>query len=117
MCRVNAYIDGFNLYYAIKYLNNPNFKWLDLRKMCSCFLKAEYTLNDVYYFSAYTNFYPRKRAKHQLYTQALEQSSKTKVILGKFKKKKPKCGKCNQQNAENVTSNMIPTKRKKVMSI
>ncbi|WP_231549662.1 NYN domain-containing protein [Campylobacter sp. MIT 97-5078] len=47
--------------------------------------------------SAYTNFNPHKKAKHQLYTQALEQLSKTKVILGKFKKKKPRYGKCDQQ--------------------
>lgn len=91
--RVNAYIDGFNLYYSLKELKNNAFKWLDLRKMCSLFLDKEDILNEVYYFTAYTNFDYAKKARHQIYTKALENSN-VRTILGKFKKKYPKCKIC-----------------------
>ena len=91
--RVNAYIDGFNLYYSLKELHNDTFKWLDLRTMCSLFLEKQDELKEVYYFTAYTDFDYAKRTKHKLYTKAL-MSVNVCTILGKFKKKFPKCKIC-----------------------
>lgn len=67
--RVNAYIDGFNLYYSLKELHNDTFKWLDLRKMCSLFLDGQDELKEVNYFTAYTDFDYAKKAKHKIYTK------------------------------------------------
>ena len=49
--RVIAYIDGFNLYYTIKY-NNPNVKWLDIWSLCESFLAENQKLVGVKYFTA-----------------------------------------------------------------
>lgn len=68
--RVNAYIDGFNLYYSIKSLKDNSLKWLNLRKMCSLFLKNEDVLKEVYYFTAYTDFDYNKKLKHQSYVRS-----------------------------------------------
>lgn len=48
--RVNAYIDGFNLYHSILSFNEPRLKWLDLRLLCQKFLRDDDTLNEIYFF-------------------------------------------------------------------
>jgi uncharacterized LabA/DUF88 family protein len=44
----NVYIDGFNLYYAIR---KTNYKWLDLVALCSTLLPTR-TINVIHYFTA-----------------------------------------------------------------
>lgn len=95
--RINAYIDGFNLYYAIREFKEQEFKWLDLKKLCACFVKNDDILNDVYYFSALASFDYEKKQRHERYIKALKQHSQVKVILGKFKKKFLKCRLCHAQ--------------------
>ena len=43
-----VYIDGFNLYYAIKY---TQYKWLDLSALCSRLLPKS-NVQKIYYFTA-----------------------------------------------------------------
>lgn len=53
--RVNAYIDGWNLYNAECKLNNNWLKWLNLRALCQHFCNENDILNAVYYFTAYAD--------------------------------------------------------------
>lgn len=53
--RVNAYIDGWNLYNAELNLNNNRLKWLNLRALCQHFCDENDMLNAVYYFTAYAD--------------------------------------------------------------
>ncbi|ANV98345.1 hypothetical protein BBW65_05810 [Helicobacter enhydrae] len=95
--RVNAYIDGFNLYYAIKQLKTPLFKWIDLKKLCENYLKDSDQLIDVYLFTAlvkYNPANPQQTKRQKIYLKA-QQSRGIKIILGRFKSKYPFCKNCN----------------------
>lgn len=91
--RVNAYIDGFNLYHSILSFNEPRLKWLDLRLLCEKFLRDDDTLNEIYFFSAYLTHIQDKFIRHLAYVEALQSVGVT-PIMGKFKKKYPKCKVC-----------------------
>lgn len=94
--RINAYIDGFNLYHSILKLNDNSLKWLNLRSLCEKFLKPTDTLNEIYFFTAPATHIQEKLARHYNYTKALK-TEKITIIQGKFKKKFPKCKNCATQ--------------------
>ncbi|MBX7065791.1 MAG: NYN domain-containing protein [Parachlamydiales bacterium] len=93
--RVISFIDGFNLYHAIDGLNNPSFKWLDLRKLTQEFIHPEREeLAHVLYFSTIASH--RNQAaqiRQRTYLRALELRG-VKIILGQFKQKDRECSKC-----------------------
>ncbi|PPB58463.1 NYN domain-containing protein [Campylobacter hyointestinalis] len=91
--RVYAYIDGFNLYHSILSFNEPRLKWLNLRSLCESFLQKGDELNEVYFFSAYLTHIQDKFSRHFNYVKALQSVGVTPV-MGKFKKKYPKCKIC-----------------------
>lgn len=72
--RANAYIDGFNLYHgALK--GRPEYKWLDLRALCSRLLPPEYALGDVHYFTArvgHSTDDPGRPQRQDVYLRALK---------------------------------------------
>lgn len=95
--KINAYIDGFNLYHALVNLKDNKVKWLDLHKLCQNFVKDGFELNKVYYFSALpTHLGADKINRHALYLKAL-QSAGVIPILGNFKKKIPVCKNCHKE--------------------
>lgn len=53
--RVNAYIDGWNLYYAEMACKDNRVKWVNLRALCQHFCDENDILNTVYYFTAYAD--------------------------------------------------------------
>lgn len=95
--KVNAYIDGFNLYHSILSLNNDSLKNVNLRKLCQYYLLKNDVLNDVYYFSALPYHLEGanqgKVARHKNYIKVLKEVN-VKTILGKFKSKTQKCKNC-----------------------
>jgi uncharacterized LabA/DUF88 family protein len=96
MARVSIYIDGFNVYHAIdKHQNYHKYKWLNYHDLAHRYMGGHDTLVCVKYFTAYAPWDAHKQARHMEYVRALE-SVGVNVILGKFKKKTPKCRKCGQ---------------------
>jgi uncharacterized LabA/DUF88 family protein len=108
MTRTIAFIDGFNLYHALEtgipfripgtdaiQCRTPyrQYKWLDLRKLCSCFLTQNEKLEDVYFFTALPIWSPEKVERHQRYNNALE-STGIRTIYGAFKEKEVLCKRC-----------------------
>lgn len=92
--RVCAYVDGFNLYHAIKRLRSPHYLWLDLRQLCGRFVQPRTdTLLDVKYFSAYAEWMPAQAQRHRAYVSALEATG-VLPIMGKFKEKDRRCNAC-----------------------
>jgi len=81
--RTNVYIDGFNLYYALK----PTcFKWLDLDQLCKLMLPKS-TINRLRYFTA--RVVPRpgnpgQLQRQDLYLRALATIPHLSVHLGTF---------------------------------
>jgi hypothetical protein len=72
--RVISFIDGFNLYHAILTLNDPQFKWLDLRKLSQEFLHPiREELVQVSYFSTIASHRnPAAQLRQKTYLRALE---------------------------------------------
>lgn len=92
--RSACFIDGFNLYHALKRLKQPQVKWLDLMALMQRQVhpKSEAVVS-VQYFSAYADWWPQRRAKHQQYVAALRHVG-VDVILGQFKVKDRRCPSC-----------------------
>lgn len=106
--KVIALIDGFNVYHSLDKREfkgvgtdgNPAFvkpyhryKWLDLRKLCACFLTREEELSEVYYFTALTTWSEEKVDRHKRYIRALE-STGVKTVYGAFKERDVHCVNC-----------------------
>ena len=92
--RVDAFIDGFNLYHAIDDLRENHLKWINLRELCEKFAaRPGYTIKHVYYFSAYATWLRGAFGRHRAFVGAIEECGATPV-LGNFKQKDRKCRRC-----------------------
>ena len=94
--KVACYIDGFNLYHAIKGLPPPNqhLKWVNLWGLASAFIQhGGERLVGVYYFSALAYWLPAEQARHRAFIAANRAVGVTPV-LGEFKAKTRRCGSC-----------------------
>lgn len=94
MNRVVCLVDGFNLYHAIKRLKRPELKWLDLWTLAERHTRPKSEqLTQVIYFSAYANWLPAQKKRHEIYVRALKEKNVT-VVMGHFKEKSRACFKC-----------------------
>lgn len=99
MRRAIVYIDGFNLYYGIRSLNNPALKWLDVERLAENFLKPPTQLEAVKYFTAMTTGNIGKENRQKIYLEALKHHcSKLTIIEGHFLEKGTNCYKCGYYN-------------------
>lgn len=99
MRRAIVYIDGFNLYYGIRSLNNPALKWLDVECLAKSFLKPSTHLEEVKYFTTMTTGDIEKEHRQKIYLDALKQHcSKLTIIKGHFLEKGTNCYKCGHYN-------------------
>lgn len=82
--QVIAFIDGFNLYHSIQ--NDKalhKYKWLDLNRLVQGFPTSKEHLEEIRYFTAYTDWNPARKSRHHTCVKALEGSG-VKVIFGQF---------------------------------
>lgn len=94
MIRSAFFVDGFNLYHAIKRLQEPHLKWLNLRALMGRQISPRSeTLAAVYYFSAYADWMPTQKSRHEEYVRALK-SVNVDIVLGQFKAKNRGCLSC-----------------------
>jgi len=96
MKNVIVYVDGFNLYHALDDLGDDSLKWLCLRRLSQSILRADETLKEVKYFSAYAKWIPEAMLRHKTYVTALQAEGVT-FIPGQFKKKFLRCKVCGAQ--------------------
>lgn len=97
--KVACYIDGFNLYHAIKSLPPPcqHLKWINLWGLASAFVQHnQEQLVDVYYFSALALWLPEPQRRHKMFIAANRALGVTPV-LGCFKAKKQRCQSCGAE--------------------
>jgi uncharacterized LabA/DUF88 family protein len=101
MARVVTFIDGFNLYHAMDYLEaGPDhhryrkYKWLNLRKLSSMFVFGKDTLTEVLCFTTLATWDAGKTARHRIYIRALENEG-VQIVYGEFKRKQKHCHLCN----------------------
>lgn len=81
--RVSVYIDGFNLYYAIRH---RGFKWLDLRALARAALPAGTPITRINYYTARVSgaVDPTSPARQQVYLNALSGLPEVKFYFGSF---------------------------------
>ena len=96
--RVSVYIDGYNLYYAIKKLADDNpkenhLKWVDLWALSETLVSPDETVTAVKYFSTYADWIDDSFGRHQKYVKVLKEKD-VEFIDGRFKEKSVKCKKC-----------------------
>ncbi len=90
MSRTSYYVDGFNLYHAIKLLARPELKWLNLHALASSFLGEHDRLAEVTYFTAMLVWSAEKCRRHRAYIDALSAYGVT-VVESKFIKSNRFC--------------------------
>ncbi|MGN6471210.1 MAG: NYN domain-containing protein [Rhizobiaceae bacterium] len=95
MIRSAFFIDGFNFYHALRKLDGNHLKWVSLRALMARQTSKAETIVKIYYFSAFADWLPGPRNRHQQYVAALIASDVT-VIMGTFKKKDRYCSHCKQ---------------------
>lgn len=85
MNRVSFFIDGFNVFHALDCNKSYyKYKWLDYSALARCFTTSKDTIADIYYFTAYAEWEPAKKVRHQLLIRALTMQG-VKIVFGKFK--------------------------------
>lgn len=96
MTRATFFIDGFNLYHSIdsnkKY---HKYKWLNLKKLCECFISRNEQINAIKYFTAFSHWKPDSMRRHKLYVEALRYTG-IDIVFGAFREKEQKCPHCKK---------------------
>jgi uncharacterized LabA/DUF88 family protein len=88
--RTSCYVDGFNLYHAIKPLERPELEWLNLHALATSFLGQHDKLAEVAYFTAMLMWNPEKSLRHRAYMDALAAQGVT-IVESKFIKSNRFC--------------------------
>lgn len=92
--RVSVFIDGFNLYHALKDMRQNHYKWLDIITLMRNYIHPPtQQLETVYYFSAHATWRVNSYNRQKAYIKALANSSVV-TILGQFKEKDRSCRSC-----------------------
>ena len=86
--KIAVYVDGFNLYHALKNLKKPHLKWLNIRSLVEKFINHQNeVIEKIYYFSAIATHLDNDTiTRHNTYIEALETVG-VDFIGGNFKKK------------------------------
>ena len=85
--RTAIYVDGFNLYHAIKNIKNSNYKWLNLVELARQVLPPRCEVTKLRYFTAMVNgtFDRNAPERQRVYIKALKTLPEVKVHYGRFK--------------------------------
>lgn len=91
-----VYIDGFNLYFAMRDMGWTSFLWLDLVKFAHNLLRDNQELVHVKYFTSRIKNDPEKQKRQNLYLDALNTLDKTllKIFEGQYQSNSFPCPHC-----------------------
>lgn len=95
--RVIAYIDGFNLYFGMKYSDFQRYYWLDVRSLAKRLLKFNQELVFTKYFTARINGDPEKEKRQATYIEALDtlkENHDFKIYTGHYQNDPYYCPRC-----------------------
>ena len=104
------YIDGFNLYYRLKY---TPYKWLSLQKLSDFYLKPpQHNIQKIKYFTARVQSSREdtlKDTRQDIYLRAVNTIQNIEIIFGQFKKRQVTGLKCHYENGQYVEGNELVT--------
>ena len=89
MKRVCVYIDGFNVFHAIKKAFGKKYFWLNYKQLAREYLQHWEILEQVYYFSAFFYSDAEGVKRHKEYVRALQKKG-IKIILGNYQERDAK---------------------------
>jgi len=107
---VVVYIDGFNLYFGIRWQaikqgsqEEPDprwysYLWLDLHAMCTRMLTDRQDLVAIKYFTAPIIGGKKKKERQNAYLDAIRTLPKVEVIFGRFEPDRKECDYCGKSN-------------------
>jgi uncharacterized LabA/DUF88 family protein len=101
MAKICFFVDGFNLYHALDFLeNSPDhdryhaYKWISLKKLCTCYLRAKGDqIAEILYFTTLAFWDPDKVERHKKFIR-LQEADGVLVIFGEFKRRLRECKLC-----------------------
>ena len=98
--KVIVYVDGFNLYYGLKHINDGKFKWLDLSALSRGFVSRHQSdIVVTKYFTALIKGNEDSRFRQRTYLQALQNNcTDLEFYYGFFLSKKRYCDHCGQSS-------------------
>ena len=92
-----VYVDGFNLYYAMKSKGWRKYYWLDLRRLSENMLRAHQELAGVRYFTSRLAAHsgdPHKPKRQNIFLEALGTLPDLDIHYGQYFTKQRECFKC-----------------------
>ncbi len=92
--RVIVYIDGFNLFFALREKNWPFFMWLDVTKLAQKLISTNQTLVEVKYFTSRITNNPGKQKRQNTYLDALGTLNNLQIIYGNYQTEFLSCPGC-----------------------
>ena len=115
--RVIVYIDGFNLYFALREKQWFGFMWLDMLQLGTVLVREDQELVQVKYFTSRIRNDPEKQKRQNLFLDALGtlDSKKLKIYYGDYQTNELKCFGCGnlvrddheKQTDVNIATQMI----------
>lgn len=96
LTKVISYIDGFNLYYALKRKGWRRYYWLNLQDLGQRLLEPGQILVGTKYFTARVRNNPGKMKRQDVFIDALKTLPDLEVIEGRYQKRERLCAICNQ---------------------
>lgn len=95
--KANVYIDGYNLFFALKKNDWRKLYWLDVEKLSAQFIYEGHFLSKVKYFTSRVKLPEEKRARQNTYLEALYSRHFVKVILGRYQYNELECYGCHRK--------------------
>lgn len=89
-----AYIDGFNLYFALKERKWFGFMWLDVTKLAASLVGPDQDLVAVKYFTSRIVNDPGKQQRQKLFLDAISTLSRLSIFYGHYLEDNWICRKC-----------------------
>ena len=97
MQKAITYIDGFNLYYALRTIGWRRYYWLDLRRLSENLLRSNQRLERVHYFTSRVVLKggnTGKMVRQTAYLEALENLPDLRIHYGYHLSKEVECFQC-----------------------
>ncbi len=92
--RVITYVDGFNLYFALKDKDWKRYYWLNVKKLAENLIKPDQRLITTKYFSSRVKKPVNKQKRQTTFIEALETLDNFEIYYGKYQLNTRKCRKC-----------------------
>ena len=112
MKKTIIYIDGFNLYYRVKY---TPYKWLNLQKLSQFYLDLkQHQIVKIKYFTAQVKRKPNDSSnviRQNLYLRAIQTLPDTEIICGQFKERQIKGVICDDEDRKYFKKDVIKVKK------